>query len=256
MHKTRTCILLGLVLTLVIGCGGGSGTDDALATNACEGQDALANKDMLHPDYYSSADFKTEADAALCLIRQESFGFPLDPGYQYTLAPAGAFGADKGTPPSTEHPAIDLYPPANSTDTAMNIYAIHAGYVSLHSNVLKYGNYIGVTSDVPDGSGKVAAKLETLYAHVDLTASNLIEGQYVNKADLLVPQLTGTTVGGPHLHLESRLYRATDLGTEDYYGQLTAGRTLPSLSSDYPLGYWTPNVGYGFVNPVNLGFSF
>lgn len=96
----------------------------------------------------------------------------------------------------------------------------------------------------------------TLYAHIDLdldSADNLIlDGQFVNKGDIISKHLYSGTLGGPHLHFEIRYYRPTDIGDEEYYGWSGGNPdfTEPSTGS-WSYGYWNPNNGYGFANPEN-----
>jgi murein DD-endopeptidase MepM/ murein hydrolase activator NlpD len=122
---------------------------------------------------------------------------------------------------------------------------------------------VAVTKDVRDDAGNLLGKTVTIYAHVDLdldeAAGLSIDGKAVRKGDVISRHLYAGTRGGPHLHFEIRYYRPRDEGTETFYGPRFPGRDGSDLTDkstgSWSLGYWNPNVGYGFGDPRNHGIS-
>ena len=215
-------------------------------------------QDMLTPEYYNSAqasDFRLELNKFVHFARQIPFQHPFKdslgsiPAYNINRG----FGDIIGTAAfGTHHPAYDYYPAENATNTYL--YAAHDGLISTDNDADRYRHYIAITKDVSDSLGHVIGKIMTLYGHVDLDldlADGLdLEGQYVQKGDIISKHLYSGTMGGPHLHFEIRYYRPSDTGSEDFYGGQVGDKTSPS-SGIWTKGYWNPSEGYGFAHPLN-----
>jgi len=60
-------------------------------------------------------------------------------------------------------------------------------------------------------------------------------------------------MGGSHLHFEIRYYRNSDMGNEEFYSWQKSGVNTKLSSGIWLYGYWNPNIGYGFGNPINHG---
>lgn len=211
---------------------------------------------MLTPAYYliaTEASFKNEVNQFLNSVQNIQFSHPLK-GLN-TVAPSfvvkSEFGSIKGVGAATQyHPAVDMY--VGNSQTNVNIYAAHDGYISTARDVDKYRQYVAITKNIEDDKGQLIGKIVTIYAHVDLDAPESLyqEGDYASKGTLISKHLYAETVGGPHLHFEVRYYRATDIGNETFYGGNVNDLTQPS-AGDWLYGYWNPLVGYGFGNPKN-----
>ncbi|MFT6020696.1 MAG: murein DD-endopeptidase MepM/ murein hydrolase activator NlpD, partial [Saprospiraceae bacterium] len=75
------------------------------------------------------------------------------------------------------------------------------------------------------------------------------------KGDLVSKNLYSETMGGPHLHFEIRFYRNSEIGNEDFYNWQNSGNYTTQSSGIWSYGYWNPDVGYGFGNPLNFGIE-
>ncbi len=214
-------------------------------------------EDMLTPEYYNTPNggaFRLEVNKFVHYARQQPFQHPFkDSSGQiptYTIHRGFGDGIGPGGTGS-HHPALDYYV-GNSTQ--VNIYAAHEGIVAISRDIARYRHYLSVTTDIHDSLGNIIGEMATLYAHIDLdldSAANLnLDGQYVSKGDLVSMHLYSGTMGGPHLHFEIRYYRTTDAGIEDFYGGNVRGNTSPS-SGSWTYGFWNPNTGYGFADPLN-----
>jgi murein DD-endopeptidase MepM/ murein hydrolase activator NlpD len=214
-------------------------------------QDGLTDKDFLTPQYYESSDnaFGKEVNKFVYFAKLDPFHHPLEDGSgtipTYSTPAHGDWLAQKNN--VQNHPAVDLH--VNNGQTNVNIHAAHDGIISIGLGSPKYRNYLFVRKDVVDDKGTVLGKLVTIYAHLELTNPLVTEGEFVKKGDLIDNQLYDGTMGGPHMHFEVRYYRAADEGTEDYYGLKSDDRNTQSAQKW--LGYWNPNVGYGYGNPRN-----
>ncbi|MCK4998066.1 MAG: peptidoglycan DD-metalloendopeptidase family protein [Anaerohalosphaera sp.] len=221
--------------------------------------------DMLTPGYYSveGSPSSGEVNTFLYYARKERFHHPLenDSGQipQFYVSAYGVFGAGKGpTGTSQHHPAVDIYIAQSENNTM--IYAAHNGYTATYRDALKYRHYLSITKDIEDHNGQIIGRMVTLYAHIDLDLDEQdnihLDGQYVNKGDLVSKNLYSGTMGGPHLHFEIRYYRPGELGTESFYGFVgPLGSTILTEPSagDWSYGYWDPYTGYGFAEPKNHG---
>ncbi len=221
-------------------------------------------EDMITPEYYLSENgsaFRNEVNKFVYFVRKEQFRHPLETptGYipEFTIPDNGKFGAGKGPTGTQQHHAASDFHVGNN-ETKVTLYADYDGYVHTYRDSPKYRHYLTITKDITDDDGISLGKLVTIYAHIDLdldeAASLSMDGQSVNKGDIVSENLYSGTVGGPHLHFEIRFYRPTEEGTEIYYefvgpeGSTTL--TEPSAGS-WTYGYWNPNIGYGFGDPAN-----
>ena len=221
-------------------------------------------QDMLTPQYYLASvgdSFRAEVNTSIHFARQNQFQHPLvDPtgnAPPYSIPTNGEFGVGKGpTGTSSHHAAIDLHLENNATE--VDLFAAHDGHIAIYRDAPKYRHYLSITKNIEDSTGIVLGKMVTLYAHIDLdldSTDNLqLDGQFVTQGTLVSKHLYAGTVGGPHLHFEIRYYRIEDAGTETYYGFVgpegSTTLTEPSAGS-WSYGYWDPNTGYGFANPMN-----
>lgn len=217
-------------------------------------------QDLLTPEYYNTplgGQFRVEINKFVYYARLESFRHPLKDSLgnipAYTIPTNGTFEAGKGPGDTGEHhKANDMH--VGSGDTSVTMYAAYDGYVATYYNALKYRDYLTITKDIRDSNNVLLGKMVTIYGHLDLSLDTLdglyMNGQYVHQGDIVSKHLWSGTVGGPHLHFEIRYYRASDLGTEDYYGFFGAGLT-DSSAGIWTYGIWNPNVGYGFAQLDN-----
>ncbi len=214
-------------------------------------------EDMLTPEYYNTANggvFRIELNKFVHFARQLPFQHPFEDSLAqiptYTINRSFGDGIGPGGTGS-HHPAFDYYI-ANSTQ--VNMYAAHNGVVNISRDIARYRHYLSITTDINDSLGNNIGKMVTLYAHIDLDLDSIdninLDGQYVNKGDLISKNLYSGTMGGPHLHFEIRYYRTTDTGLEDFYGGNIGANTSPS-SGSWTYGSWNPNYGYGFAQPLN-----
>ncbi len=214
-------------------------------------------EDMLTPEYYDTpyeGEFRLELNKFVHFSRKIPFQHPLEgsSGQIPTNTINRSFGDGIG-PGGTgsHHPAFDYFV---GNLTKVNMYAAHDGIVSVNKDVARYRHYLTITTEVYDSIDNSIGKMVTIYAHIDLdldSVDNLeMNGQYVNKGDLVSKNLYSGTMGGPHLHFEIRFYRNNDSGLEDFYGGNVGANTSPS-SGTWTYGYWNPNVGYGFAHPLN-----
>jgi len=233
------------------------GMNDVLADDDDEIIEERLYANMLTPAYYLSTtntSFKTELNQFMSMAEQTAFSHPLGAEESRpNFVVKSKFGDEKGAGPATQyHPAIDIY--IGNAVTNVNLYAVHEGIVTTARDVEKYRQYVAVTKEIKDSNNELLGKLVTLYAHIDLdldASENLIEeGAFVSKGTLISKNLYANTVGGPHLHVEVRYYRATDIGNEEFYGASSSTFTQTS-EGDWDYGFWNPDVGYGYANPKN-----
>jgi murein DD-endopeptidase MepM/ murein hydrolase activator NlpD len=239
-----------------------------LLVDAASNAESDQHPNLLTPQYYNLADddpFRLEMDDFLAIAQADPFHHPFEAADGRTLAvsipPIGAFGAGKGPGDmGTHHPAVDLHVAGRETD--VEIYAAHDGTVTVQRDAPKYRHVLAITTDVIGDAGEVLGKIVTLYAHIDLDLDEadglLLDGQVVEKGDLVSKHLYADTVGGPHLHLEIRYYRPGDAGDETFYGLPMPGgdRELTEPSAGpWRYGVWHPTVGYGFGDPRNHGLK-
>jgi murein DD-endopeptidase MepM/ murein hydrolase activator NlpD len=220
---------------------------------------AVEHSDMLTPAYYQDGALRSAVDAFIGACRTEPFHHPLESGTggipEYRVPGMGRFGAGKG-PTGTEqhHPATDLH--VGNRETQVELFAAHDGLVSTVRDAPKYRHYIAITKPIMDEAGKELGKLVTLYGHVDLdldeAAGLSMDGKQVKAGDLISKNLYAGTRGGPHLHFEIRYYRPADSGNEEFYG---FRESVPSEGT-WPYGFWNPEHGYGYANPINHGLTF
>jgi len=217
-------------------------------------------EDMLTPAYYlapNGDNFRNGINMFVHFARTEPFQHPLEDSVGhlplFTINRGFCDGIGPGGT-AQHHPAIDLH--LENGNTQVNMYAAHEGQVETYRDAKKYRHYLSIAKNIEDSIGNVIGKMVTLYAHIDLdldSADNLIlDGEFVNKGDIISKHLYSGTLGGPHLHFEIRFYRPTDGGDEEYYGWSGGNPdfTEPSTGS-WSYGYWGPNIGYGFANPEN-----
>ena len=221
--------------------------------------------DMLTPAYYSvdGSPSSDEVNTFLYYAQKEIFHHPLENDFgqipQFHVSAYGFFGAGKGpTGTSQHHPAVDIYLAQSENDVM--IYAAHDGHTATYRDALKYRNYLSITQNIEDHNGHIVGKIVTLYAHIDLDLDEqdniYLDGQYVNKGDIVSKNLYSGTMGGPHLHFEIRYYRPEELGTESFYGfagPLGSDVFIEPSAGYWPYGYWDPYTGYGFADPKNHG---
>ena len=226
--------------------------------------------DILTPYYYDESvenSLKNELNQFLIYVRKEQFHHPLQQEShqipEYSVASNGQFDSGKGRDGTSEyHTAVDCY--VGNKETHVNVYAAHDGYVTIVKDAAKYRHYISITKTIHNDKAQVLGKLITLYAHLDLDldeAESLnMNEKTVQKGDLISKNLYSGTTGGPHLHFEIRYYRKNDIGNETYYGDPNAPGGSAELTVQsagiWIYGYWNPNVGYGFGNPINHGLFF
>jgi len=219
-------------------------------------------EDMLTPEYYDTPNggaFRLEVNKFVHFVRQLPFQHPFEDSLgqipTYTIGRGFGDGIGPGGIGS-HHPAFDYYV---GSSTEVNMYAAHDGIVTISRDVARYRHYLSITTDIKDSLNNIIGKMVTFYAHIDLDLDAIdninLDGQYVNKGDLVSKHLYSGTMGGPHLHFEIRYYRPTDTGIEDFYGGNVGGNTAPS-SGSWLYGFWNPNFGYGFAHPDNhLNYS-
>lgn len=223
---------------------------------------------MLTPAYYqidTDSSFMREVNQFIAYVQYEQFHHPLENDLgqipDFTIPLIGEFGAGKGPSGTAQHhPAVDLH--VGNNETELNLYAAYDGYVMTVKDANKYRHYVSIAKDIMDDDQQVIGKLLTLYAHVDLDLDEAdflyMNGQFVNKGDVISNHLYSGTLGGPHLHFEIRYYRSDDEGNETFYGFLSFQSpelTEPSVGN-WSYGVWDPNVGYGFGNPIQHGLNF
>ncbi len=218
------------------------------------------NQDMLHPEFYQSAindPFRITVNKFIFFARADTFHHPLmnDQGDLPDFVQRRGFGdVIGGANAQQHHPAIDLY--VGNRETSVDLYAPHDGLVRTYRDAPKYRHYLSITKELTDSSGVAIGKIVTLLAHLDIDldegAGLLLNNQLVKRGDLVSKHLYAETMGGPHLHLEIRYYRPDDAGTEEFYGLPFGNADFTELSAGpWSKGYWHPDVGYGFGDPVN-----
>jgi hypothetical protein len=226
-------------------------------------------QDMLTPLYYKSDEsdeFRLQVNKFIHYARKEIFHHPLenDNGQipNITVPEMGKFGAKKGNGDFAQHHAADDLHFENNT-TAINLYAVHDGIVNTYRDAEKYRHYASITKSIKNEEGNILGTMVTIYAHIDLDldeASGIImDGQEIQKGEIISKHLYDETVGGPHLHFEVRYYRPSDSGIETFYQfvgpQGSSIYTVPSAGK-WTYGYWIPDIGYGFAHPANHGLIF
>jgi len=242
------------------------GAGDLAASDLAASDLGAGFKDFLTPAYYAAAPGaspRKEIDALLAAARKTPLHHPLKDKAgtipSHKVPTMGRFGASKGPAAAAQHhPAMDMH--VGNKQSAVTLYAAHDGVVSTVRNAPKYRHYVAITSTLKDSGGKALGKLVTLYAHVDLdldeAAGLKLDGKTVRAGDMISKNLYASTVGGPHLHLEVRLYRPADSGSETFYGNKKGNPALTSPSAGgWTLGHWDPAVGYGFADPRNHGVN-
>ncbi|MFK5880035.1 MAG: M23 family metallopeptidase [Flavobacteriaceae bacterium] len=220
-----------------------------------------AYQDFLTPYYYNTneTDLRDELNKFIHFTRIENYQHPFkNPNgdiASYSINRAFGVGIGMGGT-SQHHPAIDLHPD-NLSD--ITIYAAHDGIVNTYRDSPKYRHYLTITKDIKDSENNLIGKLVTIYAHIDLDLdeSELIQlnGLSINKGDVVSKNLYSGTMGGPHLHFEIRFYKNSDIGNEEFYHWQNSGDYTTQSSGIWSYGYWNPNVGYGYGNPLNFGIE-
>ncbi|MCB1120224.1 MAG: peptidoglycan DD-metalloendopeptidase family protein [Verrucomicrobiae bacterium] len=223
-------------------------------------------KDMLTPVYYGAGTedaFRLEVDRFLEACRKVRFHHPLadDEGNipDYVIHDWGKFGA--GKPPwrsMQHHPASDFK--VGGGQTEVPLYAAYDGRVTTFRDAPKYRHYLALTKIITDEDGRELGKLVTIYGHIDLdlneAAGLLLDGKTVKQGELVSRHLYSETRGGPHLHFEIRYYRPGEQGSEEFYGMRMgeeSRRLTEPGAGPWKLGYWDPEIGYGFGHPENHG---
>ncbi len=215
-------------------------------------------QDFLTPNYYNTNenDLRDEINKLIHFARLENYQHPFQ-NSNGNIAPYSItreFGVGIGiNGTSQHHPAIDLHP---DNPSSINIYATHEGIVNTYRDSPKYRHYLTITKEIKDSENNSIGKLVTIYAHIDLdldeSQSIKLNGVYVNKGDLISKNLYSGTAGGPHLHFEIRFYRNSEIGNEDFYNWENTTIYTTQSSGIWSYGYWNPNVGYGYGNPINF----
>ena len=259
--------LFGLSSLVAVGCEANPTTSDSNDPDGYTNNELGAFQDMLTPAYYHADDgdpFRSEVNRFFFFARQAAFHHPLEDlsGQlrSFSVPTMGEFGAPKGA--FQHHAAVDLHVEHGETDVAL--YAPYDGYVTTVRDAPKYRHYISITKNVEDDHGQVVGRLVTLYGHVDLDLdeadSLFMDGQSVGSGDLVSNHLFAGTVGGPHLHFEIRYYRPDYLGNETFYGGNSGPYGNPDFTEPsagiWSLGFWHPDIGYGFADPKNQGLFF
>ena len=232
-------------------------------------QEDVNELDMLTPAYYggdANDTFRQEIHRFLDRAQIDPYHHPLEdedghrPGF--TVPTLGEFGAVKGPGGTAQHhAAVDLH--VGDRETDVHVYAAHGGHITAVRDAPKYRHYLAVSKEVVDGNGQLLGRLVTLYAHVDLDLDEadalVMDGLEVSPGDLISRHLYAGTVGGPHLHFETRYYRLGDAGDETFYGSADPfskeNLTEPS-AGQWSYGVWNPEVGYGFGHPSSHGLNF
>jgi len=217
------------------------------------------HQDFLTPTYYNTNenDLRDEINTFIHFSRLDEYQHPFQNpnGKLIPYATNRAFGMGIGMGGTSQHhPAIDLHP-ANPSE--VSLYAAQEGIVHTYRDSSKYRHYLTITKEVKDSENNSIGKLVILYAHIDLdldeNQSIQLNGQYVNKGDLVSENLYSETMGGAHLHFEIRFYRNTEIGTEEFYSWGNNEiYTTQSSGSLWSYGYWNKTIGYGFGNPMNF----
>ncbi|MFT4664791.1 MAG: murein DD-endopeptidase MepM/ murein hydrolase activator NlpD [Polaribacter sp.] len=218
-------------------------------------------QDFLTPNYYNinETDLRNEINKFIHFVRLEDYQNPFQnaTGAVASYSTNRAFGNGIGLGGTSQHhSAIDLHP-ANPTN--ITIYAVHDGMVNTYRDSPIYRHYLTITKEIKDSENNLIGKLVSLYAHIDLgldeNESIQLNGLSVNKGDLVSKNLYSETMGGPHLHFEIRFYRNSEIGNEDFYNWQNSGNYTTQSSGIWSYGYWNPDVGYGFGNPLNFGIE-
>ena len=256
-YKTVCCVA---VILLLLGACNKPAPEDVTQVTYPDNEDE-EYEDMLTPGFYSSEvddAFRTGVNKFVFFARQASFLHPLDGNTgqktAYTTPAHGEFGAAKGAANAGEHhPAIDMYVGNNETDVSM--YAAYSGTIATYRDADKYRQYLSLTTEIKDSTGTVIGKMVTLYAHIDLDLDEAdglqLNGTTVTQGDIVSKHLYSGTMGGPHLHFEIRYYRPADAATEEYYSFIKSSSFTQPSGGKWTMGYWNPNVGYGYGNPEN-----
>lgn len=215
-------------------------------------------QDFLTPNYYNvnNTDLRNKINKFIHFIKLGDYQHPFENsnGDIASHTTNRRFGDGTGMGGTSQHhPAIDLHP-SNPTD--ITIYAVHEGTIKTYKDSPKYRHYVTITKEIKDSENNAIGKLVSLYAHIDLdldeSESIQLNDLSVNKGDVVSKNLYSGTVGGPHLHFEIRFYRTSEIGNEDFYNWQNNGDYTKLSSGSWSYGYWDPNVGYGFCNPINI----
>jgi murein DD-endopeptidase MepM/ murein hydrolase activator NlpD len=217
-------------------------------------------QDFLTPNYYNTdeTELREDINTFVHFVRLGEYNNPFQnpEGEIVSYTTKRKFGDGVGMGGTSQyHPAIDLHPANAATD----MYAAHDGIVTTYRDKPKYRDYLTITKEIKDLENNPIGKLVTIYAHIDLDLdegqSVQLNGLHVNKGDIVSKNLYSGTLGGPHLHFEIRFYRISEIGDEDFYNwQNTEEYTTQSLGI-WSYGYWNPDVGYGFGDPINQGIQ-
>lgn len=223
---------------------------------------------MYSPGYYGSdADLKAKINAMAKQCHQVDFKHPLAQADgslpSFKVYRWGSFGAVKGPQGKnqTHHPAMDFH--VGNRSTNVTLHAAYEGRITTFRNAPKYRHYLALTRNITDKEGKLLGKLVTIYAHIDLDKDEAdgikLNGKDVRQGDVVSKHLYSGTRGGPHLHFEIRYYRPTDQGDETFYGMklpfMRNSNLTAKSNGPWKLGYWNPEVGYGYADPRNFGIK-
>ena len=219
------------------------------------------NQDFLTPIYYNvnETGLRNEINKFVHFVRLEDYQNPFQKpdGTIESYSKNRGFGDGiglRGT--SQHHPAIDLHP-TNSTE--ISIYAAHEGIVNTYRDSSKYRHYLTITKEIKDSENNTIGKLVTVYAHVDLdldeSGALQLNGMFINQGEIVSKNLYSETMGGPHLHFEIRFYRNSEIGNEEVYNWKNSDIYTNQSSGVWSYGYWNPEIGYGFGNPINQGIE-
>ncbi|PCJ64908.1 MAG: hypothetical protein COA58_11595 [Bacteroidetes bacterium] len=256
----QTSLALFLAILIFSGCDKKE-TDDLTQQVTYEVNEDGDYPDFLTPHYYNinATDLRNDINKLVHFARLNDYNHPFENENDEIAAHSTKreFGVGIGmSDTSQHHPAIDLHP-TNPTNIVM--YAAHNGLIKTYRDSPKYRHYLSLTSEIKDTDNNIIGKIVTIYAHIDLDLDNSeslqLDGQYINKGEVISKNLYSGTMGGAHLHFETRIYRNSETGNEDfYYWQNSENHTTRS-SGVWSYGYWTNDLGYGFMDPVNLGIG-
>jgi len=251
-------IVIITLLSLFSSCKEDDATD-FIQKNNYETNEEGTYQDFLTPNYYNTneIDLREDINKFVHYVRLEDFQNPFQnsSGEVLPYSIKRKFGDGIGmSDTSQHHPAIDLYP---TSPTDISIYAAHEGIVNTYRDSPKYRHYLTITKEIIDSDNHSIGKLVSIYAHIDLdldeSESIQLNGLHVKKGDLVSENLYSGTMGGSHLHFEIRYYRNSDIGNEEFYNWQKSGVNTKLSSGIWLYGYWNPNIGYGFGNPINHG---
>ena len=261
--KHRFIVLL--FIPIMLGCS--SSDDNGLQNHVNEVP--INGVDFLTPQYYDleNTSLRETINDFISVAQQEVFHHPLENSSgqipDFSVPNQGRFGVPKGSGDSaTHHPAVDLH--VGNGQTSVALYAAHDGIIAAVKNAPNFRDFLSITKNILNEQGQIIGKIVTYYAHIDLALDEAeglsLNGQQINKGDLISKNLYSETTGGPHLHFEIRYYRPSDLGSETFYGSTSGPGGSPGFTRAsagfWSLGNWHPNVGYGFADPESHGLNF